>query len=82
MTHPFVMEKKTKNFFNNRKAWIKIQAHEQEYQAREQEVKELELIERSQVLPQDVSTSHDILAQDIHVFHAQVQDCFTRVCSK
>ena len=57
---------------------IKIQAHEQEYQAIEQEVQELELTERFQVLPQDVSIAHDILAQDVHVFHAHAKRSSTR----
>ncbi len=72
------IEKKLKKFFNNRNAWIKIQAHEQEYQEIEQEVQELELTERSQVLPQDVSIAHDILAQDVHVFHAHAKRSSTR----
>ena len=72
------IKKTLKKFFNNRNAWIKIQAHEQEYQAIEQEVQELELIERSQVLPQDVSIARDILAPDAHVFHAHTTRCFTR----
>jgi hypothetical protein len=66
-------------FLLKRNAWIKIQAHEQEYQAIEQEVQEVELTERSQVLPQDVSIAHDILAQDVHVFHAHAKRSLTRV---
>jgi hypothetical protein len=73
------LKKKLKKFFNNRNAWIKIQAHEQEYQEIEQEVQELELTERSQVLPQDVSIAHDILAQDVHVFHAHTTRSSTRI---
>ncbi len=73
------IEKKTEKFFNNRNAWIKIQGHEQEYQAIGQEVQELELTDKSQVLPQDVSIAHDILAQDIHVFHAHATRSSTRV---
>jgi hypothetical protein len=66
------------NFFNTRNAWIKIQAHEQEYQAIGQEVQELELTKRSQVLFQDVSIAHDILPQDIHVFCAHATRSSTR----
>ncbi len=72
------LKKKPKKFFNNRNAWIRIQAHEQEYQAIEQEVQELELTERSQVLPQDVSIAHAILAQDVDVFHAHPKRSSTR----
>ncbi len=50
----------------------------QEYQAIGQEVQELELTERSQVLPQDVSIAHDILAQDVHVFHVYATRSSTR----
>jgi hypothetical protein len=71
-------EKKLKKFFNNRNAKIKIQAHEQEYQAIGQEVQELELTVRHQVLPQDVSIAHDILTQDVHVFHAHAKKSSTR----
>ena len=66
--------KTTKQFFSNRNIWIRIQAHEQEYQAIEQEVQELELTERSQVLPQDVSKAHDIFARDVHAFIRMSQE--------
>ncbi len=72
------MKKKLKEFFTKRNAWIRIQAHEQEYQAIEPEVQELELIGRSHILPQDVSIAHDILAQDVHVFHAHATRSSTR----
>jgi hypothetical protein len=55
-----------------------FQAREQEYQAIAQEVQALELTVRSQVLPQDVSIAHDILDQDVHVFHAHATRSSTR----
>jgi hypothetical protein len=39
----------------------------------EQDAQALELFERPQVLPQDVSISHDFLSPDAHVLHAQLK---------
>ena len=50
-----------------------------EYQAIEQEVQELELIERPQVLTQDVSIAHDIQAQETQECHALAKKSSTRV---
>ena len=49
-----------------------------EYQAIEQEVQELELIERPQVLTQDVSIGHDIQAQETQECHALAKKSSTR----
>jgi len=73
------LKKNLKKFFNNGNVWIKIQVHQQEYQAIKQEVQELELTERSEVLPQDVSIAHDILAQNVYVFDAHATRTSTRV---
>jgi hypothetical protein len=43
----------------------------------EQDAQALELFQRSQVLPQDVSISHDFLSPDAHVLHAQLKKSFT-----
>jgi putative flippase GtrA len=44
-----------------------------------QEVKVLESVKRPQVLPQDVSTSHDFLGQDTQVFQAHEKEGSSRV---
>jgi hypothetical protein len=46
-----------------------------------QEVKVLESVKRPQVLPQDVSTSHDFLGQDTQVFQAHEKEGSSRVVS-
>jgi hypothetical protein len=61
------------------RAWIRVHAHEQEYQAKGQESQELELAKRSQVFPQDVFIAHDFLDQDTQVFHVHETRCLTRV---
>jgi hypothetical protein len=43
-----------------------------------QEVKVLESVKRPQVLPQDVSTSHDFLGQDTQVFQAHEKEGSSR----
>ena len=73
------IKKKVKKFLDNRNAWIRIQAHEQEYQAIGQEVQEIELDKRSQVLPQDLSIAHDFLDQDSQVSPAQTKRSSSRV---
>jgi hypothetical protein len=44
-----------------------------------QEVTVLESVKRPQVLPQDVSTSHDFLGQDTQVFQAHEKEGSSRV---
>ncbi len=44
-----------------------------------QESEELELAERTQVLPQEVSTAQGILAQNAHVFHVHNTRHFTGI---
>jgi hypothetical protein len=39
----------------------------------EQDAQALDLFERLQVLPQDVSILHDFLSPDAHVLHAQLK---------
>ena len=45
----------------------------------EQAVQVLESVKRPQVLPQDVSTSHDFLGQDTQVFQAHEKGSSSRV---
>ena len=51
----------------------------QEYQAIEQEVQELELAERFQVLPQVLPIAHDFLDQDSQVSPVQTKRSSSRV---